>query len=64
MAYNKRFDGRKFDEVREMEAKVGIIPRAEGSAMFRTGKTVAIAAVHGPRGVFPAFLQNPKGGRL
>ena len=64
MAYTKRFDGRKFDEVREMEAKVGIIPRADGSAMFRTGKTVAIAAVHGPRGVFPAFLQNPKGGRL
>ncbi|MBT6995179.1 exosome complex exonuclease Rrp41 [Candidatus Woesearchaeota archaeon] len=64
MAYNKRFDGRKFDEVREMEAKVGIIPRAEGSAMFRTGKTVAIAAVYGPRGVFPAFLQNPKEGRL
>ena len=64
MAYTKRFDGRKFDEVREMEAKVGIIPRADGSAMFRTGKTVAIAAVYGPRGVFPAFLQNPKEGRL
>ncbi len=64
MAYTKRFDGRKFDEVREMEAKVGIIPRADGSAMFRTGKTVAIAAVYGPRGVFPAFLQDPKGGRL
>jgi len=64
MTYNKRFDGRKFDEVREMEAKVGIIDRADGSAMFRTGKTIAIAAVYGPRGVFPSFLQDPKRGRL
>lgn len=64
MVYAKRFDGRKFNEVREMEAKVGIIPRADGSAMFRTGKTIAIAAVYGPRGIFPAFLQNPKEGRL
>lgn len=64
MSYNKRFDGRKFEEVREMEGKVGIIPRADGSAMFRTGKTIAIAAVYGPRKVIPAFLQDPKGGRL
>jgi exosome complex component RRP41 len=64
MPYNKRFDGRKFEEVREMEGKVGIIPRADGSAMFRTGKTIAIAAVYGPRKVIPSFLQNPKIGRL
>ncbi len=64
MAYTKRFDGRKFDEIREMEAKVGIIKRAAGSAMFRTGKTVAIAAVYGPRELFPSFLQNPKKGKL
>ena len=64
MAYTKRPDGRKFDEIREMEAKVGIIKRAAGSAMFRTGKTIAIAAVYGPRELFPAFLQNPKKGRL
>jgi len=64
MAYTKRPDGRKFDEVREMEAKVGIIKRAAGSAMFRTGKTVAIAAVYGPRELFPAFLQDPKKGKL
>lgn len=64
MAYSKRFDGRKLDEIREMEAKVGIIKRAAGSAMFRTGKTVAIAAVYGPRELFPAFLQDPKKGKL
>jgi len=64
MAYTKRPDGRKFDQVREMEAKVGIIKRAAGSAMFRTGKTIAIAAVYGPRELFPAFLQDSKKGRL
>ena len=64
MTYSKRFDGRKFDEVRELEAKVGIIKRAAGSAMFRMGKTVAIAAVYGPRELFPSFLQDPKKGKL
>ncbi len=64
MTYTKRPDGRKFDQIRDMEAKVGVVKRAIGSAMFRTGKTIAIAAVYGPRELFPAFLQNPKKGRL
>lgn len=64
MTYNKRFDNRKFDEPREMEAKVGVIKRAKGSAMFRIGKTIAIAAVYGPRELYPRFLQNPKKGVL
>jgi exosome complex component RRP41 len=62
MAYAKRFDGRKFDEIRKMSAKVGVIKRANGSAMFTMGNTIAIAAVYGPRDVFPSFLQdNSKG---
>lgn len=64
MTYTKRFDGRKFDQLREMEAKVGIIKRADGSAMFKMGKTIALAAVYGPRELFPSFLQSPKRGRL
>ena len=32
--YTKRNDGRKFDEVRPIKAKVGIVPSADGSAMF------------------------------
>src|SRR3989338_7166542 len=64
MAYTKRFDGRKFDEIREMEAKVGVIKSADGSAMFRMGKTIAIAAVRGPRNLHPRFLQNPEKGIL
>ncbi|MFA5175849.1 MAG: exosome complex exonuclease Rrp41 [Candidatus Nanoarchaeia archaeon] len=59
----KRIDGRKFDELRKMEAKVGVIPNAAGSAMFKIGKTTAIAAVYGPRD-FQAYLQNPEVGVL
>ena len=43
----KRASGRKADEMREMTAKVGVIPNADGSAMFSFGKTIAIAAVYG-----------------
>ena len=64
MTYDNRFDGRKFDELRPMEAKVGIIKRADGSAMFRVGKTTALAAVYGPRELHPKFLQNPEEGVL
>jgi len=62
MAYTKRLDGRKADQMREVEAKVGVIPRADGSAMFRFGDTVAVAAVYGPRHLHPQFLQNPQTG--
>ena len=62
--YTKRFDGRKFDEVRAIKAKVGIIPSADGSAMFETGGTRAIAAVRGPRTLHPQHMQNPQKGIL
>ncbi|HIH11564.1 TPA: exosome complex exonuclease Rrp41 [Candidatus Woesearchaeota archaeon] len=64
MVYRKRLDGRKIDELRPVEAKVGVVSNADGSASFRIGKTWAIAAVYGPREIFPRFLQNPKRGIL
>ena len=64
MTYAKRFDGRGMDELRPMSAKVGIIPRADGSAMFKIGKTVALCAVYGPRDLHPKFMQNPETGIL
>jgi len=64
VTYNKRFDGRAFDELRPITAKVGVIKRADGSAYFKIGKTVAYAAVYGPRELHPKFLQNPKKGLL
>src|SRR3989338_3780279 len=60
----KRNDGRDFNEIRKIEAKVGIVKRANGSAMFKIGETIAIAAVYGPRELHPRFLQNPERGVL
>jgi exosome complex component RRP41 len=64
MGYTKRFDGRALDEPREMKAKVGIIPNANGSAMFSFGDTIAIAAVYGPKVMHPQHAQNPEKGTL
>ncbi len=60
----KRIDGRKFDELRPIEAETGVIPRADGSARFKIGNTEAIAAVYGPRGLYPKFLQSQEGAIL
>lgn len=64
MTYDKRFDGRAFDELRPIEAKVGVIPNADGSAYFKIGRTIAYAAVYGPRDFFPKFLKDPQKGLL
>ncbi|MEK6808369.1 MAG: exosome complex exonuclease Rrp41 [Nanoarchaeota archaeon] len=64
MTYTKRADGRKFDETRHIEAKVGIIKRADGSAYFKIGNTFAYASVYGPRNLHPKFLQDPQRGIL
>src|SRR3989304_2180716 len=60
----KRPDGRKAEETRPMSAKVGVVPNADGSAMFSFGDTVAIAAVYGPRKMHPQHSQNPEKGTL
>ncbi|MEM3112994.1 MAG: exosome complex exonuclease Rrp41 [Candidatus Pacearchaeota archaeon] len=64
MTYTKRFDGRKHDETRKIIAKVGVVPNADGSAIFAFGDTVAIAAVYGPRQLHPQHMQNPEKGIL
>jgi exosome complex component RRP41 len=56
----ERADGRKNDELREIKAKVGVIPNANGSAMYQSGDTIAIAAVYGPRKMHPQHQQDPK----
>jgi exosome complex component RRP41 len=60
----ERTDGRKIDEIRPMSAKVGVIPNADGSAMFSFGDTIAIAAVYGPKKMHPQHSQNPEKGTL
>ena len=64
MTYTERPDGRKMDELREIEAKVGVVPTADGSAIFKQGDTIAIAAVHGPKILHPKNQQNPEKGIL
>jgi len=60
----ERPDGRKPEEIRPMHAKVGVVPNADGSAMFSFGDTVAIAAVYGPRKMHPQHSQDPEKGTL
>jgi exosome complex component RRP41 len=60
----KRPDGRANDEMREIKARVGVIPNADGSAMFQSGKTIAIAAVYGPKKMHPQHKQDPEKGVL
>ncbi|MCS7105865.1 MAG: exosome complex exonuclease Rrp41 [Candidatus Aenigmarchaeota archaeon] len=54
----KRIDGRLPEELRPVEMRVGVVSRANGSAMVRFGDTVAIASVYGPRALFPKHLQE------
>jgi exosome complex component RRP41 len=60
----KRPDGRNFDELRPIVAKVGVIPNADGSAMFAFGDTIAVAAVYGPKKMHPQHMQDPERGTL
>ena len=62
--YTERSDGRGFLDLRPMSAEVGVLPRADGSAVFRIGNTVAYAAVYGPRELHPKFMQDPSTGIL
>jgi len=62
--YTERPEGRKFDDLREIKAKVGVVPNADGSAMFAQGDTIAIASVYGPKTLNPKHCQNPEKGVL
>jgi len=44
-----RVDGRRPHELRKLSAKLGIVPRATGSAMLDHGHTKILATVYGPR---------------
>lgn len=60
----KRIDGRLPEQLRDIEMKVGIVTRANGSAEVRFGNTIAIASVYGPRVLYPKFLQEVETGIL
>ncbi|QXK92020.1 polyribonucleotide nucleotidyltransferase [Neoehrlichia mikurensis] len=40
--HKKRIDGRSFDEIRQIEMEIDIVPKAHGSALFTRGNTQAL----------------------
>jgi len=42
---NKRVDGRKMDEVRDISAEVAVLPRTHGSGLFNRGETQALTVL-------------------
>ena len=54
----KRVDGRLPEELRNIEIKVDVISRADGSAEVAFGNTRVIASVYGPRALYPKHLQE------
>jgi exosome complex component RRP41 len=54
-----RYDGRRFDELREIQMKVGVLKNVQGSSYVEWGKNKVIAGVYGPREMHPKRLQNP-----
>ncbi|MDP8011633.1 MAG: exosome complex exonuclease Rrp41 [Thermoplasmata archaeon] len=55
----KRIDGRGFDELRPIKIEAGVLERADGSAYIEWGGNKIIAAVYGPREVYPKHMQDP-----
>jgi len=45
LKHNKRPDGRKMDELREITAAVGVLPRTHGSGLFKRGDTQILSLV-------------------
>jgi len=45
LKHNKRPDGRKLDEFREITTQVGILPRTHGSGLFKRGTTQILSLV-------------------
>ncbi|MCK4499698.1 polyribonucleotide nucleotidyltransferase [Candidatus Babeliales bacterium] len=41
----KRFDGRKFDEIRNISSEVGFLPCVHGSSLFTRGDTQALSSI-------------------
>ena len=46
-----RIDGRKINELRHIQCKLGVFSQADGSAYLEQGNTKVLAAVYGPHEV-------------
>lgn len=54
-----RLSGRGEKDLRDMRISVGLLKKANGSALVEWGRNKVLAAVYGPREVFPKHLTNP-----
>ncbi len=61
MEHDKRVDGRKLDQIRDLEAGVGILPRTHGSAMFRRGQTQVLTVVTLGTPSLEQLIESPVG---
>lgn len=58
---DKRFDGRKLDEVRQITAQVGYIPRVHGSALFSRGQTQVLSVATLASSSFSQLVETLEG---
>ena len=54
-----RIDGRKYNDLRPLSFKVGVLPNCDGSAYIEMGGNKIIAGVFGPRKAQPRHLAHP-----
>ena len=57
----KRADGRKPDEIRKLSAKVGILPRTHGSALFQRGQTQVLSVATLGSSSFDQIIETAEG---
>uniref|UniRef100_A0A831YYS9 Polyribonucleotide nucleotidyltransferase n=1 Tax=candidate division WWE3 bacterium TaxID=2053526 RepID=A0A831YYS9_UNCKA len=57
----KRTDGRKFDEVRPLHIRVGVLPRTHGSAIFQRGETQVLTTATLGSTSLEQILEGPEG---
>ncbi|MCX6791629.1 MAG: polyribonucleotide nucleotidyltransferase [Candidatus Gottesmanbacteria bacterium] len=57
----KRFDGRKIDEIRPISAEVGLLPRTHGSACFARGQTQVLTVATLGTPSLEQLIESPTG---
>lgn len=57
----KRFDGRKIDEIRPLSAEVGFLPRVHGSGLFQRGQTQVLSIATLASSAFGQLIETLEG---
>lgn len=59
MKDGKRTSGRTLNDIRDLKITCGVLKQANGSALIEWGNNRIIAAVYGPKEVFPKHMTDP-----